>query len=45
MAVQGEVVRIDLSDVPTSEIPGQWAWTVRLEGYAASVPAEPGVDE
>ncbi|MFC1531435.1 alpha-L-fucosidase C-terminal domain-containing protein, partial [Gemmatimonadota bacterium] len=38
-------LRVDLSDVPASEIPGQWAWTIRLEGYAAAVPAEPGVDE
>ncbi|MEK6254069.1 MAG: hypothetical protein N2B05_05170, partial [Gemmatimonadales bacterium] len=38
-------LRVDLSDVPASEIPGQWAWTVRLEGYAVAVPAEPGVDE
>ena len=38
-------LRVDLSDVPASEIPGQWAWTVRLEGYATAVAAEPGVDE
>ena len=38
-------LRVDLSDVPASEIPGQWAWTLRLEGYAAAVPAEPEVDE
>jgi len=38
-------VRIDLSGIPASEIPGEWAWTVRLEGYAAAVPAEPGIDE
>ena len=29
------MVRIDLGAVPTSAIPGRWAWTVRLEGYAA----------
>ncbi|MBT8477895.1 MAG: hypothetical protein KJO06_03185, partial [Gemmatimonadetes bacterium] len=38
-------VRIDLSGIPASEIPGQWAWTVRLEGYAAAVPADPAADE
>jgi alpha-L-fucosidase len=32
---------VDLSDIPPSEIPGEWAWTVRLEGYAAAVPEEP----
>jgi len=37
-------VRIDLSDVPPGEVPGDWAWTVRLEGYAAAVPAAPGAD-
>ena len=32
------VLRIDLSGVPPAEIPGRWAWTVRLEAYAAAVP-------
>ena len=27
-------VLIDLSGIPSSAIPGRWAWTVRLEGYA-----------
>ena len=31
------MVRVDLGSVPTSAIPGRWAWTVRLEGYAAGV--------
>jgi len=31
------MLRIDLSGVPPSEIPGRWAWTVRLEGYTAAV--------
>jgi alpha-L-fucosidase len=29
-------VLIDLSGVPSSAIPGRWAWTVRLEGYAGT---------
>jgi hypothetical protein len=29
-------VLIDLSGVPSSAIPGRWAWTVRLEGYAGA---------
>jgi len=32
------VLRIDLSGIPQDEIPGRWAWSVRLEGYAAAVP-------
>ncbi len=28
-------LRIDLAGVPPAEIPGRWAWTIRLEGYAA----------
>ena len=31
------MVRVDLGSVPPSAIPGRWAWTVRLEGYAAGV--------
>ena len=31
------MVRVDLGAVPTSAIPGRWAWTVRLEGYGAGV--------
>ena len=30
------MLRIDLSGVPPAQIPGRWAWTVRLEGYAAA---------
>ncbi len=30
-------LRIDLSVVPPSAVPGQWAWTVRLEGYAGAI--------
>jgi len=26
---------VDFSTIPYREIPGQWAWTVCLEGYAA----------
>ena len=36
------MVRVDLGAVPTSAIPGRWAWTVRLEGYAAASPARDG---
>ncbi len=31
------MVRVDLGAVPTSATPGRWAWTVRLEGFAAGV--------
>jgi hypothetical protein len=31
------MLRVDLAGVPPSGIPGRWAWTVRLEGYAAAV--------
>jgi hypothetical protein len=24
---------VDLSEIPFSQIPGDWAWTVRLEEY------------
>ena len=33
--VDGRVL-IDLSGVPSSAIPGRWAWTVRLERYAGT---------
>jgi len=33
-------VSVDLAGVPASEIPGRWAWTIRLEGYAGAVPSE-----
>lgn len=39
------LLRIDLSTVPFGEIPSRWAWTVRLEGYAAEVPVESGAGE
>ncbi len=39
-----DALRIDLTDIPPHDIPGQWAWTVRLEGYAAAVPGEPEGD-
>jgi alpha-L-fucosidase len=29
-------LRVDLSGVPYGEIPGNWAWTVKLEGYLTS---------
>ena len=32
-----DTLYIDLSGVPFSEIPGRWAWTVRLEGYLNSM--------
>ncbi len=32
-----DTVFVDLSGVPYREIPGQWAWTVRLEGYLDSM--------
>jgi hypothetical protein len=38
-------LRIDLSDIPASEVPGQWAWTVRLEGYAEAHPTGVGETE
>ncbi len=31
----GGTLFVSFSDIPYSEIPGQWAWTVCLEGYAA----------
>jgi hypothetical protein len=31
---EGGTVYVDLSGIPYREIPGQWAWTVRLRGYA-----------
>ncbi len=30
---EGDTVYVDLSGIPYREIPGQWGWTVRLEGY------------
>jgi len=32
---RGDTVYVDLSGIPFQEIPGQWAWTLCLEGYAA----------
>ncbi len=32
------VLSIDLSRIPPGEIPGRWAWTIKLEGYAAAHP-------
>jgi hypothetical protein len=26
---------VDLSDIPYGEIPGDWAWTIKLEQYDA----------
>jgi alpha-L-fucosidase len=34
--VEGQNVYVDLSGIPFAEIPGQWAWTIVLEGYAGS---------
>ena len=33
--VEEGVLYVDLSGIPYRELPNQWAWTVRLEGYAA----------
>jgi hypothetical protein len=33
--VEGHNVHVDLSGIPVREIPGRWAWTVVLEGYAS----------
>jgi len=30
---EGDTLYVDLSDIAYREIPGCWAWTVRLEGY------------
>ena len=29
----GDTLYIDLSGIPYREIPGSWAWTLKLEGY------------
>lgn len=31
---EGDRILVDLSHIPYEEIPGEWAWTIRLEGYA-----------
>jgi len=31
------LLRVDLSQVAYRDVPGEWAWTVKLEGYAAEV--------
>lgn len=33
----GDSVYVDLSGIPYREIPGRWAWTVRLSGYVEPV--------
>jgi alpha-L-fucosidase len=33
---EGGELRVDLSGIPFREIPGEWAWTVRLSGYGAA---------
>jgi alpha-L-fucosidase len=32
---QGDTLFVDLSGIPYSEIPGDWAWAIRLERYLA----------
>ena len=32
---EGEALRVDLSGIPFREIPGAWAWTIRLAEYGA----------
>jgi hypothetical protein len=34
---EGDTLFVDLTGIPYGEIPGRWAWTVRLEGYLAPV--------
>jgi len=29
----GDTLFVDLSGITYREMPGQWAWTIRLEGY------------
>jgi hypothetical protein len=29
----GDTLLVDLSNISYGEMPGQWAWTIRLEGY------------
>ena len=31
---EGDRILVDLSHIPYEGIPGDWAWTIRLEGYA-----------
>jgi len=33
--VEGDILYVDLSGIHYEEMPSRWAWTVRLEGYAA----------
>lgn len=32
-------LRVDLTGIPYGEIPGEWAWTIRLSGYGAGEPS------
>jgi hypothetical protein len=34
---EGDQLFVDLSGIPYEEIPGDWAWTLRLEGYAEAM--------
>jgi alpha-L-fucosidase len=40
--VEGDQILVDLSLIPYEEIPGDWAWTIRLEGYADLMGEDPG---
>ncbi|NNM05215.1 MAG: hypothetical protein HKO65_08945 [Gemmatimonadetes bacterium] len=35
--VEADTVYVDLSGIPYREIPGSWAWTIILEGYAGDL--------
>ena len=32
---------VDFSAIPYSQIPGRWAWTLRLSGYEGQAPPSP----